>query len=648
MEDYIKFIYKAWKDFIEKGYINNAVRKDIADSWKRCRNYGVNPMSGRGKVDNNIDVKNIINRNKELISVARSTIKNLYNVVAGSGFVIMLVDREGYVIDVIGDKDIMKRADKLNFVKGLLWTERAVGTNAIGTSLYLNKPIQTIGAEHYGINQHSWTCSASPIHDKLGNIIGCINMSGNYYNAHSHTLGIVTVAAQAIETQFQLTISNNLMNMTLDSLFEGMIVVDNNFEITRINNASEHALNLNENIIGSDIRKIIPKINFQTIIDNPNNSYSNLTCDFYINGNITKCMINAMPIKMNNKSLGFVITFRESQYYHKLVGKVIGYSANYTFDDIITDDDNMKRIIKLAKKAAKSDCNILIEGESGTGKELMAQSIHNYSNRKSGPFVAVNCSSIPRELVESELFGYEKGAFTGASKNGNPGKFELANDGTIFLDEIGELPIDIQSKLLRVLDNNKVTRVGGKYEKQLNVRVIGATNRILMDEIRKKTFRADLYYRLNVMNIKTIPLRKRKGDIPLLVRYFIDKLNSKNLSYHKVVGNAYIERLKENIWNGNVRELRNVVERDYYLSDEDLVFSDYLLCDKQSYNPNLDIKSDNSNSQIIPIQIIEKKSIENAIKKCGGNMVKTAKFLNISRSTLYRKIKKYDISSKMS
>jgi transcriptional regulator with PAS, ATPase and Fis domain len=347
---------------------------------------------------------------------------------------------------------------------------------------------------------------------------------------------------------------------------------------------------------------------------------------------------------MKNKTIGIVITFRESQYYHKLVGKFMGYRASYKFDDIITNNDNMKKTIELAKKASKSDCNILIEGESGTGKELMAQSIHNYSSRKNGPFVAVNCSSIPRELVESELFGYEKGAFTGASRDGNPGKFELANSGTIFLDEIGELPLDIQSKLLRVLDNNKITRVGGNYEKQLDVRVIGATNRILLNEVKKKNFRADLYYRLNVINIRTIALRNRKEDIDLLIRYFVKSLNLKNIHQSRLVGNAYIERMKNNIWLGNVRELRNVVERDYYLSDELICSSDYLTETKQTLNSKNNIYNKNNiMCEVIPIQMLEKESIQNAIEKCSGNLVKTAALLNISRSTLYRKIKKYKI-----
>ncbi len=298
----------------------------------------------------------------------------------------------------------------------------------------------------------------------------------------------------------------------------------------------------------------------------------------------------------------------------------------------------MIQMIEMAKKAAKSQCNILIEGESGTGKEVIAQSIHNYSMREEGPFVAVNCASIPRELVESELFGYERGAFTGASKEGHPGKFELADGGTIFLDELGELPLDIQSKLLRVLDNNKIIRVGGTYEKQLNVRVIGATNRNLKKEMKKKNFREDLYYRLGVINIKILPLRYRKEDIEVLVNSFVRNLNQKNLQQNKRIKKSYIDKLKDYDWPGNVRELRNVVERDYYLSDINTISPYYI-----EENIFKEINNENQDINIIPMERLEKENIENAIEKCDGNLAKAAKLLNIGRSTLYRKIKKYNI-----
>jgi transcriptional regulator with PAS, ATPase and Fis domain len=339
-----------------------------------------------------------------------------------------------------------------------------------------------------------------------------------------------------------------------------------------------------------------------------------------------------------------VITFTEVKIVHKLVNKFVGYKAQYEFKDIMTTSKEMANMIAFAKKASKSDCNILIQGESGTGKELISQSIHNYSDRARGPFVAVNCASIPSELVESELFGYEKGAFTGASKEGHPGKFELADGGTIFLDEIGELPLDIQSKLLRVLDNGKIVRVGGTYEKQLNVRVIGATNRILKNEIIRKNFREELYYRLSVMEIKTIPLRERKDDIDVLVNDFVQRLNIKNKNKIITVSKEYIDKLKKYDWDGNIRELKNVVERDYYLSEDEMMNIDINNLDYNNMTQTLHQEPINQEEiKIIPLDLLEENAIRDAIKKCDGNLQLTSKLLSIGRATLYRKIKKYHI-----
>lgn len=642
MKNYIEFITEAWKEFISTRQVNLKVRDEIADSWIRCSKYGVDPYNGKGVVKySNID--ELINKNSELISVARPIMESIYSMVRGSGFALFLVDKDGYIIDVIGDKDIMERVEELNFLKGELWSEKVVGTNAIGTALYLNKPVQTIGAEHYGINQHSWTCSAAPIYDEDDNLIGCINMSGNYYNAHSHTLGIVTAAAQSIQKQMELAISYKLLNVTFDSISEGMIVMNEHMKIKRINGRALKILNISlEEAMNMDINQVLSGIDFHELIKEENKFLHNLEWDFSINNDIIKCVINILPLNKNGKNSGMVITFTEVEMVHKLVNKFAGYKAQYEFKDIITNNSEMKNMISFAKKAAKSDCNILIQGESGTGKELISQSIHNYSNRARGPFVAVNCASIPSELVESELFGYEKGAFTGASKEGHPGKFELADGGTIFLDEIGELPLDIQSKLLRVLDNGKIVRVGGTYEKQLDVRVIGATNRILKREISKQNFREDLYYRLSVMEIKTIPLRKRKEDIDLLVNEFVQKLNIKNKNRIISVKQSYIDELKKYDWGGNIRELKNVVERDYYISEDEIMNVNCL-----NYN-NIDKNIDNMESsinevKIVPLDELEEKVIRDAIKKCDGNLQLSAQLLKIGRATLYRKIKKYEI-----
>ncbi|AOR22774.1 sigma-54-dependent Fis family transcriptional regulator [Clostridium taeniosporum] len=645
MENYMNFIEKAWRKFIITGEVDANVRSEIAESWVRCKKCNVDPYNGKGNVKHS-DIDKLIKNNIELISVARPIMESIYSRVSGSGFALFLSDKDGYLLEIIGDKDIMERVNELNFLKGELWTENIVGTNAIGTALYLNKPVQTIGAEHYGINQHTWTCSASPIHDEDGNLIGCINMSGNYYNAHSHTMGIVTAAAQSIQKQMALTISYKLLNVTFDSISDGMIVFNENMKVKRVNGRALDILNISlEEAMEMDVDKFLNGIHFHKLFKEQNKSLNNIEWDFCIKNRLVKCVINVVPLNVNGKNNGAVITFAEVRRVHKLVNKFAGYKAQYKFDDIMTSNKEMKKMITFAKKAAISDCNILIQGESGTGKELISQSIHNYSGRFKGPFVAVNCASIPRELVESELFGYEKGAFTGASKEGHPGKFELADGGTIFLDEIGELPLDIQSKLLRVLDNGKITRVGGTTEKQLNVRVIGATNRILKNEISKQNFREDLYYRLSVMEIKTIPLRKRIDDIDILIKHFIKELNLKNKEKFIRINNFYISDLKKYNWPGNIRELRNVVERDYYLSDDEITSVnniDYIQENIESVEKELDLSERKLN--IVPLEELEKKAISDAIKKCNGNIQMTSKLLQIGRATLYRKIKKYQIN----
>ncbi|MGL4730219.1 MAG: sigma-54-dependent Fis family transcriptional regulator, partial [Clostridium sp.] len=611
MNNYLEFIVDEWEKFISTGKVNPRVRSEIRDSWIRCKEYGVDPYSGKGSVKHS-NIAELLNKNSELISVTRPIMESIYSMVQGSSFALFLTDKDGYIIDVIGDKDIMARVEELNFLKGELWSESAVGTNAIGTALYLNKPIQTIGAEHYGINQHSWTCSASPIYDGEHNLIGCINMSGNYYNAHSHTLGIVTAAAQSIEKQMALAISYKLLNVTFNSISEGMIVINEHMKIKRVNGKALKILNISlEKALNIDINEFLNGIDFRKLIKEECKFFNNLEWDFSVNNEKIKCVMNIVPLNKKGKNNGMVITFTEVKMVHKLVNKIVGYKAQYKFEDIITNNLKMKNMISFAKRAAKSDCNILIQGESGTGKELIAQSIHNYSNRALGSFVAVNCASIPSELVESELFGYEKGAFTGASKEGHPGKFELADGGTIFLDEIGELPLDIQCKLLRVLDNKKIVRVGGTYEKQLDVRVIGDTNRILKKEISKGNFREDLYYRLNVMDIKTIPLRERKEDINLLVNSFVQKLNIKNKSKFISVKQSYIEKLEKYDWCGNIRELKNVVERDYYLSEDEIINVEDLYYGNRSENIN---KNDDGLEKIdiIPLCDLEEKAIREA------------------------------------
>lgn len=632
---------------------NREVRQIIKDSWERCKVFGVDREHGIGKSVPEHEMKEILKKNTDLMNVALPLMKKMYQVVKGSGFSVMLTDGNGYVLETIGDEHIMKKAEELHFLKGAVWTEEAVGTNAIGTAIYLDQPLQTIGIDHYCKTQHSWTCSAAPIHDENGKIIGCIDMSGELEKAHIHTLAMVITAAYSIESQLELIKSNNLINATFSSITDGMIILDEDMKIKKLNEQSCGTLGyLNEELIGNNIHTITKDKSLKTEILKSNEFYQNVDYALYTKeGRMIKCIIKAVPIKSLEKNIGTVITFRPSSQVNKIVNKVAGYKAVYKFKDIVTNDKNMKETIKYAKKIAATDCSVLITGESGTGKELFAQAIHNHSNRSEEPFIAINCALIPGELIESELFGYEKGAFTGAVNSGRPGKFEIADGGTIFLDEIGEMPLEMQSKLLRFLDNKKISRIGGNYEKSLDVRIIAATNRNLIEEISKKNFRLDLYYRLSVMNIEIISLNDRKMDIEPLVKHFVEKLNITH-NNNKTLANEYIEYLKTRSWKGNIRELQNMIFRDYYLCDNDIIDINLTENNKNENHKNLETESipkkiAQAQSDIIDFEQIDKQNIINSLIKYEGNIIKTAEILGMSRATLYRKIKKYNIQTKL-
>ncbi|MCT8976971.1 sigma-54-dependent Fis family transcriptional regulator [Clostridium sp. CX1] len=634
-------VKQHWLDFVKDNQLNNELSLIIKDSWTRSKNYGVNYLETEIRKASKEELSFKLKENEELILIAHPIMENLYNIVSGSGFVIILTDREGCIIDMVGDQEMMK-IEELNFHLGAFWTEESIGTNAIGTSIYLDKPLQVIGAEHYYVKNHCLTCSAATIHNEDGEIVGCLNMSGNYSKANSHTTGIVVSGAYSIEKQFALIKSNKLLNVIFASMSEGMILLDEDLNIRRINRMASKMLDISEEkLININIREFLKDIETIKKKLKVEKGYHSSNSSFFIKNKRIRCSLNAFPVMINDRLHGTVITFKDEDFIHKVVNTMAGFNATYKFENIITENEKMKQTIQFAKKAALTSCNVLIEGPSGTGKELFAQAIHNYSNRGGGPFVALNCASLPKELIESELFGYEKGAFTGASKDGHPGKFELANGGTIFLDEIGELPLDMQSKLLRVLDNNKITRVGGTYEKVLNVRVIAATNRNLLDEINNKNFREDLYYRLNVMSVKTIPLKERIEDIEALACYFVNKLNSENPSLFKVLENSYLDIIKSYNWPGNVRELRNIVERSYYLCEGNSITEEYL--HDYIVNKKENKLEDNNNDKMLTIEELERESIEKAIKQNGGDLLRAAQVLSISRATIYRKVKKYGI-----
>lgn len=324
---------------------------------------------------------------------------------------------------------------------------------------------------------------------------------------------------------------------------------------------------------------------------------------------------------------------------NQLTVKTYGQFAHITFNDLIGEDPHFLDCIQMAYQAARGNSTILLLGESGTGKDLFAQAIHNTSSRHHKPYIAINCAAIPRDLLGSELFGYSDGAFTGAKRGGNPGKFELANGGTLFLDEIGEMPLEMQTVLLRIIEDKKVTRIGGKDVIPVDVRIIAATNKDLRKEVEKGTFRGDLYYRLNVMTIPLPSLRQRRGDVPLLAMHFIQKTSAKLDKTINHIAPEIIMALTLYDWPGNIRELENNIERMVNLA-KDCRLEKNLLPPNIQMITNNDLDLNNSRSLKDYGKSIEQTMIQFYINKNGGNATNAAKEMGISRSTLYRKLGK--------
>lgn len=358
---------------------------------------------------------------------------------------------------------------------------------------------------------------------------------------------------------------------------------------------------------------------------------------FNFNGKTIHMISSGYPIFSDNgEIIGAIDIFRGIERSRKLANVIAGYSASFKFEDIIGKSDRIKETIELAKSFSHSEENILIKGESGTGKELFAQSIHNYGYRKKNPFIAINCANLPTELIESELFGYDEGAFTGARSGGKPGKFELANGGTLFLDEIGEMQYHLQAKLLRVIETKNIIRVGGNKPIKIDVRIIAATNRDLKAMINKGQFRQDLYYRLKVLTLDIPPLNQRGEDILELADYFIKKIG---LKYQKkIIGieNDAKKILLSYQWPGNIRELENLISRVIFICNTDYITKAHLV------KAGLDEAIISKNKQIPnkeELKKINKKIILETLELTGGNKKQAAELLGISRQTIYRMLK---------
>lgn len=619
----------------------------VHDSWRRSKEYNVDPYKPiNNKVLAKKELERIIQYSQILYDTAVPTMEDLFNITRNSGFCVVLADKNGVILKCIGSPRELRFTSVGNFIEGAIWSEEIMGTNAIGTVLAIDQPIHIFGYEHYCKCACLSTCSAAPIHDENNNIIGVLDLTGPYKNVNPHTLGMVMAAAKSIERKMELNKAYNeakTANMQkqaiMESIIEGLIAIDRNGKIIQINHQAHDLLEIPPHQTVENFKHFIPFGNtyINEILSSGKAIYGESLSLNTFAGKSKKYMVNITPLKKQDSIEGYVIILHKM---HDVV-RVVNRPKNVvTFDTLIGQEKNYIASVEQAKMASKSNSTILLMGESGVGKDLFAQAIHNNSSRKRETFFALNCGALPRELISSELFGYEEGAFTGARKGGNPGKFELADKGTLFLDEIGEMPLDLQASLLRVLEERTVIRLGGREFVPVDVRIICATNKDLMEEMKQNNFRQDLYFRIGVITIHIPPLRERKGDIPLLAEHFLNNIGMKLGKTIKNIDPKVMDVFINHSWPGNIRELSNVIERAINMAQGDTITMDLL-------PPALtnEISSDNiSVWENSPTKdSVEEQLIRSYLIKFNNNKTEVAKALNISRSCLYRRMSKFNI-----
>lgn len=654
-------IKQDWEYFITTGKTDQVknVRPEVLSSWTRCYKSGVDPY--KEGVSDQIDAKKLDERlakNRELIDAASPFLESLATNLAGTGFRVDLFDRDLYFLKQYGEDEAIQLASKRGSVLGACRNEPSNGTNAINLAAILGQPIQLAGPEHYNTHSHIWTCSATPVFGEDGELQGVINVAGHFSKVHGHTLGMVIALGKAIEYNLRqqrlykekvLTVS--YMENIVNSISEGLVAIDEQGEISLMNGTAGKFLDVKPNqALHRPAEEVLGAQSIILDVLKSGQAVSDKELTFYQNNRRKTAIGNVVPIVNSGKVEGVLAVFKGLNRARSFVKTVAGFYAYFTFDDLIGSGSRFTQAVSLAKQAASLPSNILLIGESGTGKELFAQASHNASSVSEGPFVGINCAAIPAELIESELFGYEGGAFTGARQEGKPGKFQLAEGGTVFLDEVNSMPVTMQAKLLRVLQNKSFARVGGVQEIPFQARVIAATNQDLWEEVRQGNFREDLFYRLNVITIEIPPLREHKEDITKLSHYFCEKLADK-FDFRLYITNESLNILEAYDWPGNVRELENVIERcavlaysrgSHSIEKEDLlsypgIRNFFKIVTDKSVNTRIE------GEKPVRLEQMEKETIEDALERTQGNISQAAKELGITRKTLYKKMEKYTI-----
>lgn len=667
---YMEKMILAREEFISTGAVvayKDYVRSEVLASWLRSQALGYSPENEECFDINEEDWLKIVKENQLLLDIAIPFIDNSKVLAHHAGYTLKLYNADS--IYLYGRSTDNVHTDFCLYDV----SERSYGTTAVCLASRYKRPYQLIGPEHLGHYAQKTICSSAPILGHDQEVLGVVSLNMQFETdmqeqldsrAHYHSLGWISLMALAIENQFKISTqnielnrlnasiqkTNKLMHTTLEFIDEGIVTVDVNGEIIVCNQKGNHILAL------------------------PNDAHVNIRQYFHRDSPVWHAVQQGKPldyreeyIKIKGQEKPFIIStrpifsqseerpeltvlrFMSSKAINLLATQRSGTFAFYQFDDIVGTCEPIKNAKYLAKKLAGSDESILIRGESGTGKELFAQSIHNAS-RPQGPFIAVNCAAIPRNLIESELFGYEGGAFTGAEKSGRIGKIEMADGGTLFLDEIGDMPFEVQSILLRVLQNKQVMRVGSKRYKSVNFRLVTATNKNLLKAIQEHAFREDLYYRISAFSVHIPPLRERDYDCILLAEHFLEQYSMKMTRVKPKLNAAVQQKFLSYSWPGNVRQLENTIYYAVNVIEKDTIELRHLPADLFVVEENAELPAEKlselaekAETDFSPLQATEREVILNALKLADNKVTKAAEFLGVSKATMYRKINKLKI-----
>lgn len=645
-----RMLYKYWHDFQTEGLLSAEVPASLQSSWLRCRTQGLDPWEELpGDHVEPEELEERIKKNQRLLELAQPILREAVRLAEVDNFAMSLLDPEGVILGTAMSSQAKQvPLIQTNNTKGFRCDEAHIGTTAVSFCLDTGKPARVRGPEHYCRCYHEMACSAAPIRNAAGELLAILRVSELLEDESQCAISIVSIAARTLEislrmqeAQVQYERQNRIQSMIVESMSDGMLTVDSKGFVTFMNRMGGKILGVDsQTSIGKHISELV---DFNPVILGVlETGKGYVDKEFRLEGKkqTLHFIKSAIPLwDEQGQLIGAVDVFREIKRVRNMVNRMTGAQAVFTMGDLIGESTGMHKVKRLARLAASSDSTVLIAGESGTGKEVLAQAIHNWSARKEGAFVAINCGAIPRDLIESELFGYEEGAFTGARHGGRPGKFEMAHGGTLFLDEIGDMPYDMQVKLLRVLQQRKLVRVGGSQVIPIDVRIIAATNRNLWQMVQEKAFREDLYYRINVMDIHLPPLREREGDLELLLQYLLEKMSLPQGKEKKLLPEAKA-LLCSWRWPGNIRELANAVEHAFWMSGEEDIGPEHL---PRLLQQQMDCKA--APGGILSLRETERRAIIAALLWAEGNVSKAARQLGIGRNTLYAKMREYNLDA---